>query len=81
MGGVASVVARGPGAIRGPVYTYYLFFLAFTFPQERSWPAGHSQLRLNTRDKQLFHLKIFLIIYMRAFSSKSILLGPLPAVH
>ena len=75
--GVDRVVTRGPEAIRGPANTYYLFFFVFNFPKERFLArGGHSQLLLYTRDKKLFHLKIFLIIYRRVFSSKSILLGP-----
>ena len=69
-GGVARVVTRGPETIRGPANIYCLFFFVFTFTQERflARGGGHSQLRLYTRDKQLFHLKIVLIIYRRAFS-------------
>ena len=63
---------KGPGK-----YILYIHFsLSSLFLGNVSWLSGHSQLRLFTRGKQPFHLKILLIIYRRAFSSKSILLGP-----
>ena len=77
MGGVPRVVTRGPEVNRGPANIYYLFFLCLHFSSGTFLGSrGHSQLRLYAQDKQFFHLKIFLIIYRRAFSSKSILLGP-----
>ena len=77
MGGVARVVTRGPEAIRGPANLYYLFFLYLHFSSGTFLGSrGAFSASSYTRDKQLFQLNIFLIIYRRAFSSKSILLGP-----
>ena len=69
--GVARVVTRGPEAIRGPANIYYTFFSCLHFSSNASWLAGHSQLRLYTRDKQLFHLKLFLIIIGGRFHLKA----------
>ena len=76
-GGVAILVNRGPEAIRGLAkYTKCIFlcvrFSSGTFLGPRA--LWNSQLSLYTRGKPIFHPKIFLVIYRRAFSSKSILL-------
>ena len=55
------VVTRKPIPLRARGNTHYDVFFVFNFPQ-------------CTRDQQIFHRSILLIIYRRASSSKSILL-------
>ena len=76
-GGVARVVNEGSQAIRSLAkYTLCVFSLSSIFLRNVPWPVGlsHSQVSLYTRDKQIFHVIILLMIYRRAFSSKSLLL-------